>query len=142
VINSRGSRREDIVRWGNRLLFLLNLALLAVATWFVGTRGLDAPTGGWTYQELVATLLTAIGVLLAIVAFFVALLAIWGYNSLKESASTVAAARAEIVADRVAREVAGPIAARVGAEASNTVDDDGGTQDGGGDLAQALKEGS
>lgn len=117
--------RADLVRWGNRLLLGLNAVVLLAGLWVVGAFGLQHDQRGWTYQDLVAVLLTAIGVLLAIVALFVAVLAIWGYSALKEAAAEVAAKKAERVADKVAREVAGPIAARAGAEASNTVDPDG-----------------
>lgn len=113
--------KADLLRWLNRLLLVMNIVVLCGGLWVVGAFGLQHDPSGWTYQDLVSVLLTAIGVLLAIVALFVAVLAIWGYSALKEAAAEVAAKKAE----QVAREVAGPIAARAGAEASNTVDPDG-----------------
>lgn len=104
--------RAEFRRWGNRLLLGLNLVVLAGGLWVIGAFGVKHDAGGWSYQDLVSILLTAIGVLLAIVALFVAFLAIWGYTTLKELAANIARDAAEKEARRVAASTAETVAAR------------------------------
>jgi len=118
----RWSLQGDIARWGNRLSIVLNLSMMGAGAYFIATRGLETPSGSWTYADLVSILLTAVGVLLAIVALFVAVLAIWGYTAIREAAADAATKVASVVAERVARDTASTVASRVGASTSETVD--------------------
>ncbi len=96
-MSSRSALRS-VAEWGNRLTLLLNVVLFGLAFWFISTRGLQAAPQGFSYQDLVTILLTAIAVILAAVTIFVALVALWGYTALKENAKAAA--------EKVARETA------------------------------------
>lgn len=63
-----------------------------------------APANGLEWKDFVSILLTALGVMLAVMTLFLAVLAIWGFNSLKEEAIRVART--------AAMETAGPVAAQ------------------------------
>lgn len=104
-------------QWGNRLLLFLNIALLLVLGAYLGTRGFSQPSAGWEYKDLVAVLLTAVGVLLAATTLFVGILAIWGYTTIRESAERSANATAEAAAKAVAADVARAVASREALEA-------------------------
>jgi len=97
---------RDIAAWGNRLSIFLNVVLFVLAGWFITTRGLQPAPNGFTYQDLVTVLLTAIAVILAAVTVFVALVALWGYNALKENAKSAAEAAARETAEETARVTA------------------------------------
>lgn len=99
---STRSALRGIAEWGNRLALFLNLVLFGLALWFLCTRGLQTAPKGFSYQDLVTILLTAIAVMLAAVTIFVALVALWGYSALKENAK----AAAEKVAKETAEETA------------------------------------
>lgn len=65
---------------------LLNMVLFVgfVVMWF---RGIHEPTVGlWTYNDMISTLLTVVTVVLASVAVFVGLAAVWGYQSITKQA--------------------------------------------------------
>lgn len=98
--------------WANKLIFGLNVLVLALGLWFLGTRGLERPPAGWHYQDLVTILLAAIGVLLAGVTAFVAILALWGYSAVKSEARAAASAVAEEHARNTASEVARAVTLR------------------------------
>lgn len=102
---------KSMTKWGNRLVLLLNLALFAIAFWFICTRGLQPTSKEFSYQDLVTILLAAIAVILAAVTIFVALVALWGYTALKETAKTAAEKVARETAEETANLVV-PAAAR------------------------------
>lgn len=76
------------MKWANRILFGLNLALcagLAFALWF---REMPAPAvGQWTYTDLIATMLTVVTVILGALAVLIGLAAIWGYQTISNHAA-------------------------------------------------------
>jgi hypothetical protein len=82
---------------------------------FFVSRG-TTPSNGIEYKDIISLLLTAITVVLAALAIGIAVLAIWGYNSIRESAERaagdVAERTAKEVADQTAREVATTVALR------------------------------
>lgn len=96
----------------NALLFVANVCLLLLAGWFVLTRGVAAPTVGWTYQDLITISLSALAVLLAAVTIFLGGAAIWGYASLREGAHKKAADIASKVAMEAAQNAAQSAVAR------------------------------
>ena len=101
-------------KWFNRLLLFCNLSLLGVVGYYLATRGLKPQSTGWDYKDFVNTLLGSVAVLLAAVTVFVALVAIWGYTAIRESA------------ERAAREVATNVAQAVATrEAQNALALDG-----------------
>ncbi|MDP3117973.1 MAG: hypothetical protein Q8N19_12765 [Phenylobacterium sp.] len=104
---------KSVSEWGNRLLLLVNTVLFGLALWFVCTRGLQSAPQGFSYQDLVTILLTAIAVILAAVTVFVALTALWGYTALKESA--------KIAAEQVARDIAEETAKSTAADAARAL---------------------
>jgi hypothetical protein len=84
--------------WANRLIFLANVALAGFLGYWIATRGLDAPDKGWNPVDLITIILTATTVVLAAVAFGVALMGIWGYKAIVERAEQVAKNEAGAVA--------------------------------------------
>ena len=146
-MSSRSALRS-IAEWGNRLALLLNIVLFGFACWFISTRGLQVAPQGFSYQELVTILLTAIAVILAAVTIFVALVALWGYTALKENAKAAAEEVARETAEETARteavaaartltmrELPGMVRLYFATEGSPSQADDSG------DLAEALKIG-
>lgn len=104
------SALRSIAEWGNRLTLLLNLVLFGLAIWFISTRGLQEAPKGFSYQDLVTILLTAIAVILAAVTIFVALVALWGYTALRENAKAAAEKVARETAEEAARAEATAVA--------------------------------
>ncbi|MEP0149977.1 hypothetical protein [Roseibium sp.] len=75
------------------LFFLMNVALFAMNAYFIGTRGYVAG-GSFDSTSLVTIALTSVAVLVTALGIFIAVLAIWGYNSLKQGAIDEAVKRA------------------------------------------------
>ncbi len=91
--------------WGNRILTGVNVCIfliLIVSFMWPGAKFSEA----WTAPALASVALTAATVVLAAVALGAALLAVWGYTTLREHARNIAEAVASDVAGRVASEVA------------------------------------
>ncbi len=124
------------MNWSNRVLLFLNLALLAGFGWFVYRDGLGAPPSGWDWKDLVTILLTAVTVILAATALFVAVLAVWGYTTIRQHAETTARNVAADIAREEARKVAATVAAR-SAFAAQDATSDGDKED----LTESLMEG-
>lgn len=87
----------------NILLSVVNLALLGAGSYFILTRGV-VQNQGWTPIELVTTLLTALGVMVAVLTLFIGVLAIWGFGRLSEEAQDKAEKVAQSVAERETRD--------------------------------------
>jgi hypothetical protein len=147
ALRQRGPRGpRDAAGLANRALLVVNIGLVIVVLYFLGTRGLGLPASNFEYKDLIAIILTALAVILAAVTIFVAGLAIWGYTTIRESAERAAVATAEEAAKLVAADVARATASReapeavrlylaaAGSEAPNAADVDG--------LAASLKEGN
>ena len=62
----------------------------ATTIWFLKTHSVVLVSGGMSYADLSATLLSAVAVLMTILGVFVALLAVWGYSQFKAFASAAA----------------------------------------------------
>jgi hypothetical protein len=76
------------MNWPNRFGFIANFALCLMAGYFILRHGLDSPQATWSYSDLVAVLLTAIGVILTTLGLGIAALAIWGYQKIADHAET------------------------------------------------------
>lgn len=87
----------------NILLSATNLALFGVGAYFVLTRGIGQ-SQGWSAVELVTIMLAALGVMVAVLTLFVAVLAIWGFGRLSEEARDKAGKVARDVAERETRD--------------------------------------
>lgn len=100
----------------NLIMAALNSILLCLGLYYYSSHSIQHLYYDIEYKDFISILLTAISVILAAVTIFIALLAIWGYTSIKAAAMTSAEIKAtEIaaqVADKIAREVAMPVAAR------------------------------
>lgn len=90
----------------------VNVSLFGVAAFYIATRGLAQNPQGFEYKDLIAIILTALAVVLAAVTLFVALIAIWGYNAIREAAQIAARDAAKDIARVVARDVAQAVATR------------------------------
>lgn len=110
-----------MIRWANRILFTLNAILLVFAAFYLGHHRLGFGDGEIEYKDLITIILTAVAVLLAAVTIFVALMAIWGYNSLRDEATRVAV--------KTAANVARVVAARESVTMSGVVTRDGEADD-------------
>jgi hypothetical protein len=98
---------------GNIFWFAANLILSIILVFYIGVHGLDYPPPGWEYKDLLTVILTALTALLAGLAIFIGVLAIWGYNSIREAAERAAERVADAKAENTARTVAETVAARV-----------------------------
>jgi hypothetical protein len=96
-------------RAGQVLLTLFNIAFAIMALYFIFKGGVStSESPGLEWKDFVTILLTALAVMIALSAIFVAGAAVWTY---KEAMEIV-----RVTADKAAREVAGPIAARTARE--------------------------
>lgn len=103
---------------------------VAICAFYIATRGPIAE-GGWTAEGLVTVILTATTVVLAALGIGVALVAIWGYDRIKEAAikgATIEAVKtATAEAIKAAKEIAETTAAReVAARYQNYTEDTSG----------------
>jgi hypothetical protein len=78
------------------LMFTLNFALFACLIFLFWSRGY-IEGAGFTSVDLVTIVLAAVAVLITALGIFIALLAIWGYNSLRSTAEDIARTTAENV---------------------------------------------
>ncbi len=85
------------------------------------------------YKDFVAILLTAVIVMLAVLTAVLALFAVWGFSVIRDEARVAA----EREAAKVARDVAGSVAARTALEATPTET----TANEAGEIAQAMNDG-
>ncbi len=90
----------------NVLLSAVNLALFSIGAYFMFTRGIGK-NGGWTPVELVTIMLTALGVMVAVLTLFIAILAVWGFSRLSDEARDKAEKVAKIVAEQETRHYLG-----------------------------------
>ncbi|HTT98273.1 MAG TPA: hypothetical protein VMF58_09500 [Rhizomicrobium sp.] len=100
---------------------------VAIAAFYIATRG-PVASAGWTAEGLVTVILTATTVVLAALGIAVALVAIWGYDRIKDAAikgATIEAVKiATAEAIKAAKEVAEVTAAR---EVAARLQSEGGT---------------
>ena len=101
-----------MIKWGNRILFSVNILALVVALLYFGWKPLVPGHENIEYKDLIAIILTALAVLLAAVTLFVAAMAIWGYNSIRQESVRAAVSAAEAEATRVAKNTAQAVASR------------------------------
>jgi hypothetical protein len=98
------------MRWANRALFIVNVVLAIGLGWFYlanASPSLSAvPPPGLDWKDYVSILLTIVTIVLAAVALFIAVAAIWGYAAIRQHAEEIATAAAVETATRVARAVA------------------------------------
>ena len=102
---------------GNVPWIYLNVGLAALLFYLCIRGGLLPDDPRLEYKDLITIILTAIAVLLAGVTIIIALLAVWGYSSIRESVVKTAQEAAEQAARDTARSIAEPVAARVAEEA-------------------------
>jgi hypothetical protein len=88
-------------------MVLLNIAFAIMALYFIFRGGVVTPASQpLEYKDFVSILLTALGVMIAVAALFVAFFAIWGYKSAKELISEIAEKAARDTAQSVALRTA------------------------------------
>ena len=90
----------------NGLFFILNIALFAVFGYLFFFSPVVKSGHHWTPVELVTTVLSALAVLLTALGIFIAVLAVWGYTQIKETAKSAAVAAAVKVARETSDETA------------------------------------
>lgn len=97
------------------LVFCLNFALLACLIYLFGSRGY-IEGAGFTAAELVTIVLAAVSVLITALGIFIALLAIWGYQSLHATAGEIGEKAAREKAEKLVPELIAEHFARIDAE--------------------------
>ena len=101
-----------MARWANRILFALNgIGLIAIIAYF-GMHQLVQDDPKIEYKDLITIVLAALAVILATVTLFIAAMAIWGYNSIRDESVKAAVKAAEVEAGKVAANVASSVASR------------------------------
>jgi hypothetical protein len=89
---------------------------IAICAFYIATRGPLAASQGWTAEGLVTVILAATTVVLAALGIAVALVAIWGYDRIKEAAIKASVLEsvkiATAAAIKTAKEIAETTAAR------------------------------
>ncbi len=86
---------------------VLNLGLVVlVVFWILKSPATALSSPSLEYKDFVSILLTAIGVMIAVLTIFLAVVALWGYAQLKEEARRVADDVAREVGKQSAEEVA------------------------------------
>lgn len=83
------------------------------------------PTNGLEYKDFLSILLTALGVMIAVLTLFLAVIAIWGFSALRDEARRIALEEA--------RRTAGSVATRT----TSALDDQRGPSTAGGDYGEA-----
>ena len=91
--------------WVGRCFVGLNVLAAWALLAYIVTRGFSLGTAAapFTSVEFISLILGALAVMIAVLTVFLAVLALWGYNSLREAAREIATAEAK----RTAEEVAG-----------------------------------
>lgn len=105
-----GASKGKNMTKANILFLCANVFLFGLAGYFVATRGISPPPIGWEYKDLLTIILTALAALLAAIAIFIGILAIWGYASIRDAAMRAAESKAEEIAIRVSEPVATRVA--------------------------------
>lgn len=78
-------------RW-NKILFGANLVTILMLMVVMASQGLPLRSSpGWEYKDIVANLLTVVTIVLAFIGLAVALAAIWGWQTISQSAAAKAA---------------------------------------------------
>lgn len=104
--------------WGGLQIFLavINVAGISVCAWLLSRTGFSgsivqqgATTPSIDYKDYTAILLTALGVMIAVLTLFLAIAAIWGYSQIKREATDWAKKTAKDIAEKTAKEEAGKI---------------------------------
>jgi hypothetical protein len=124
---------------GNVLFFIANLIIATIPVYYIGTRGLEPAPSGWEYKDLITIILTALAVILAGLAISIGLLAIWGYNTIRDAAVRAAETRVDVAlagAEDMARSIAESVAARAAEAALQSAAPVDRTED----LAEALSK--
>lgn len=101
-----------MIRWANQLLLFVNVLALFAAVFYFGLQPLKANHDGIEYKDLVTIILAAVAVVLAAVTLFVAVMAIWGYNSIREESVKAAVREAVKAAEAEAKNTAQVVASR------------------------------
>jgi hypothetical protein len=79
------------MKFANTFLLSVNLAAAGVIIWLLARGPVPALTAGsWSYADLIAIILTALGVILSAVTLAVAIVAIWSYQNISRSAGSAA----------------------------------------------------
>lgn len=106
AMNDNVRTRTDLTRaWGNRVLAGVNVCIFIflIASFMLPGAKFSEP---WTGPALASLALTVATIVLAAVALGAAVLAVWGYTTLREHAKNIAEAAAAEVANEVASKVA------------------------------------
>jgi cytochrome b subunit of formate dehydrogenase len=107
--------RNKFLNAAKAFAFCVHLATLILCGWALWRVGLSnpQPIGTLEYKDLIAIILTALGVMIAILAALFAVLAIWGFNQIRDQAVAAASKAARKTAEPIAKAEANDVATRV-----------------------------
>lgn len=104
----------------NVIILIVNVVILLTAVGVSVHQGVT-PGPGLSWESFAAILLGSAAVIVTAVTAFIAIVAIWGYNSIreaaKEQARQAAGEQARRVAEEIARDVSATVAKREAAQA-------------------------
>jgi hypothetical protein len=100
------------------ILACFNVALGLLVLWFLarGYKPLPKEAQALEYKDFISILLTGLGLMMAVGTVMLAAAAIWGFEAIRKEIRISADAIARETATLVAKEVAGPVAARTARE--------------------------
>jgi hypothetical protein len=101
-------------------LIVFNVALGILVLYFLMRGYRPPPKDAQTieYKDFISILLTGLAVMMAVGTIMIAAAAVWGFEAIRKEVRVSADAVARETATRIAKEVAGPIAARTAREVS------------------------
>ncbi len=104
-------------------MFILNLAVIATLVFLAWNSGwtFDKGSSSIEYKDFVSILLTALGVMVTILGLFLAALAIYGFEAIRQEARAIAKNEAARVAKETAQPVARGVAQSVAARSTQVV---------------------
>jgi hypothetical protein len=103
------------------IAFCIHVATLVLCGFLIWRSGLSykEPVGTLEYKDLIAIILSALGVMIAILAALVAIAAVWGFKQIQSDVTEAARNMARQIAETEARKVAEQTATRVSTELGN-----------------------
>jgi Zn-dependent peptidase ImmA (M78 family) len=100
-VQSKKNHRDMIRKWGSLVILAANFAMFGAMVVFFVCRPV-ALTAPWDGPALATVALTVAAIVVAAVGIGVALLAAWGYTTLREHAGNIASEAANVAADKAA----------------------------------------
>jgi Na+/melibiose symporter-like transporter len=116
------NNNKERIKWSSRSTLGVNVFLLMCSAYLFLASGPAPEKPIIEWKDYVTILLTVVTIVMGAAALLIAMVAIWGYTSLREHAENTARKAGEEAATKTAREVAQAVAARTALDALNSLD--------------------